>query len=339
MAANNFEKLISAWDPVLRRAFLDSIYTMRDMAQVDHIATMLKRGDVEGALRGVGLDPVAFRAFDKSLTDAFEAGGKFTSGALPIVRLADGFKVTFQFNIRNPAAEKWLAEHSSTLVAEILDDQRSMIRDHLRAGMAAGNNPRTTALDLVGRIGASGRREGGVIGLTSSQEQWVRNYAAELASDNPRAALARTLRDKRFDRAVSKAADSGEPIPADLIDKMVTSYTNRALQYRAEAIARSEAMAALHEAQDQAMQQAVDTGAISQDQVTETWHTAEDSRVRDSHDTMDGQEIAMGEIFVTGNGVELEYPGDPNGPAEEIINCRCWREFNVDFLARLGPGD
>src|SRR6185369_9054534 len=97
-----------------------------------------------------------------------------------------------------------------------------------------GANPRTTALDLVGKIGATGNREGGVIGLTSSQEEWVRNYRAELLSDNPEAALERALRDKRFDRAIMNAANSGEPIPRDLVDKMVNSYKTRALRYRAE---------------------------------------------------------------------------------------------------------
>lgn len=333
--ANRFDRLIDHWDPILQKAFRASIYALRDQAQVNLIATMLERGDIEGALKAVGLDPVAFRAFDKSILDAFEAGGNFTSTALPIVKLADGFRVKFQFNIRNPAAERWLSEHSSRLIKEILDDQRSMIRGYLTDGLAKGVNPRTSALDLVGRIGASGRREGGVIGLTTSQSEWVRNYAAELASDNPRAALARTLRDKRFDRAVIAAAESGEPIPAGLLSKMIDAYENRALRYRAETIARTETMASLHEAQQQAMEQAVASGAISRTDVTFIWRTAADERVRPAHQVMDGQTVAMGEMFVDGDGNRLEFPGDPNAPIETIANCRCWREPSVDFLAGL----
>lgn len=335
MAKGRIDKLIEFWDPILKRAFLDATSEMRSAAQIEQIARMLEAGDVEGALRAVSLDPVAFRALDKSLLGAFEAGGNFTSGALPVIRMADGLRVRFQFNIRNPAAERWLSEHSSGLVTEILNDQRVLIREHLRFGMAQGNNPRTTALDLVGRIGASGKREGGSLGLTSSQAQWARNYAAELASDNPRMALSRSLRDKRFDRGVIKAAESGEAIPAELRQKMETAYVNRALRFRAESIARTEAMASLHEAQQQAMEQAVATGAISAQTVTFIWHATQDERTRDSHAEMDGQEVAMGQSFISGNGVPLEYPGDPSGPPEEIINCRCWREPNVDFLAGL----
>src|SRR5205814_64369 len=98
----------------------------------------------------------------------------------------------------------------------------------LSAGLQAGANPRTTALDLVGRIASStGQREGGIIGLTSSQEEWVRAYRSDLESDNPALALSRALRDKRFDRTVLKAAKNNEPLPSALVDKMVTSYKNR----------------------------------------------------------------------------------------------------------------
>jgi hypothetical protein len=333
--ANRFEQLISQWETILGKAFSDSVYALRDQAQIDQIAKMLDRGDIDGAIRAVGLDPVAFRPFDKAITSAFEAGGNYTAGIIPVQRLADGFKVVVQFNIRNPAAEQWLSERSSTQVTQILDDQRVMIREFLTAGMQAGNNPRTTALDLVGRIGASGKREGGVIGLTSSQQQWARNYSTALASDSPKDALTYNLRDARFDRAVIKAAESGESIPSALQDKMLTAYTNRALRYRAETIARSESMAALHEAQQQAMEQAVESGAISQDAVTFTWNTAGDNRVRDAHESMDGQEVAMGEMFIDGDGNQLEFPGDPRAPLETTINCRCWREPSVDFLAGI----
>lgn len=56
------------------------------------------------------------------------------------------------------------------------------------------------------------------------------------------------------------------------------------------------------------------------------WSTARDSRVRgqrpkDSadHIHMEGEIIRMGGVFSNG----LMYPGDMNGPAAEIINCRC----------------
>jgi hypothetical protein len=332
--ANSWESLIDSWDPVIRRAFLDSFYQVRNTAQIDQIARMLERGDVDGALRAVGLRPESFRPLDRALERAFEAGGDAVARSIPPSIKSDGARLIVQFNIRNPSAERWLRDHSSTLIRDILDDQRVMVRSHLEAGMAQGLNPRTAALDLVGRISAeTGRREGGVIGLTNSQAEWVRRYEAELASDRPLEALKRTLRDKRFDAAVRKAADTGEPIPAALRAKMVTAYRNRALRYRANAIARTEAMASLHQAQEEAMRQAIDSGAVSADALTYVWRTARDKRVRDSHAAMDGQEVRQGERFRSGAGNLLRYPGDPQAPAEDVINCRCWRETKVDFLA------
>lgn len=332
----SFEQLISDFEPRLQRAFLDSIFNLRDTAHIDQIIRMLENGDVDGALRAVGIDPVAFRPFDKSLTAAFEAGGEVTAAAVPAIRDAEGFRSVFQFSIRNPEAEMWLRNYSGNLISEIVTDQKTAVRNFLEAGLSEGANPRTTALDLVGRVSrATGQREGGVIGLTSSQEAWVRNYAAELSSDNPAAALERLLRDKRFDKSVMKAANSGEPIPQDLIDKMVASYKTRALRYRAETIARKETITALHTAQEQSMQQAISKGAVSADTVTYVWHTAHDSRVRDTHRTMDRQVRKQGQMFVTGGGAHLLYPGDPSGPAAEVINCRCYREPKIDFLAGI----
>ncbi len=325
--------MIDAWSPRLRKAFLDSIYQIRNSAQLDQIARMLENGDVDGALQAVGLNPVQFRPLDKTIIDAFESGGINAAKAVPAVVASNGFKVVFRFNIRNPKAEAWLSDYSSSLVKQIVDDQRVMIRQNLTRALAAGTNPRTAALDLVGRIGASGNREGGVIGLTSSQDQWVQNYADELSSDSPTAALSRNLRDARFDSTVQDAADSGEPLTADQIDTMTTAYKNRALMYRAQTIARTEMQTSLHEAQQQSMQQAVDSGVIQANTVTMIWRTAEDDRVRDSHVFMDGQTVAMGQSFVSGDGNMLAYPGDFDAPPEETINCRCWVEPSVDFLS------
>jgi uncharacterized protein with gpF-like domain len=52
------------------------------------------------------------------------------------------------------------------------------------------------------------------------------------------------------------------------------------------------------------------------------WLSQRDGRVRESHDLVDGQQVAINQNFDV-MGVPLEFPGDPVGPPEEIINCRC----------------
>lgn len=57
-----------------------------------------------------------------------------------------------------------------------------------------------------------------------------------------------------------------------------------------------------------------------------TWKTQRDSKVRESHRTMQGQKRDLKEPFITGNGVRIAYPGDPTVPIEEWARCRCWVE-------------
>lgn len=51
-----------------------------------------------------------------------------------------------------------------------------------------------------------------------------------------------------------------------------------------------------------------------------SWLTGDDGHVRDSHTAaMDQGPIPLDDVFNNG----LRYPGDPSGPPEEVINCRC----------------
>jgi HK97 family phage portal protein len=62
-----------------------------------------------------------------------------------------------------------------------------------------------------------------------------------------------------------------------------------------------------------------------------TWLTARDDKVRDLHFEMDGEFAAIDEPFKNG----LMFPGDPSGPPEEIVNCRCTEEPEVEAAAKL----
>lgn len=52
------------------------------------------------------------------------------------------------------------------------------------------------------------------------------------------------------------------------------------------------------------------------------WLNAHDARVRPSHASAGGQTVPLDKPFSIG-GFELMYPGDPQGPPAEVINCRC----------------
>lgn len=52
------------------------------------------------------------------------------------------------------------------------------------------------------------------------------------------------------------------------------------------------------------------------------WLSAGDAYVREAHVIADGQQVPKGAKFSVG-GEYLTYPGDPDGSAENTINCRC----------------
>ena len=54
-------------------------------------------------------------------------------------------------------------------------------------------------------------------------------------------------------------------------------------------------------------------------ELEQEWLATLDGRTRHSHRQMDGQHVKVGEKFSNG----CKYPGDPDGPGEEIWNCRC----------------
>lgn len=53
--------------------------------------------------------------------------------------------------------------------------------------------------------------------------------------------------------------------------------------------------------------------------VVKQWDSALDARTRDSHVKVDGEVKELDEKFSNG----LRFPGDPNGKAAEVVNCRC----------------
>lgn len=84
---------------------------------------------------------------------------------------------------------------------------------------------------------------------------------------------------------------------------------------RAIRIARTEGHRIQCSATMDAMKNAKDRGA----NVVKQWDATLDGRTRDSHAQIDGEIREVNERFSNG----LMQPGDPNGIASEVINCRC----------------
>lgn len=87
---------------------------------------------------------------------------------------------------------------------------------------------------------------------------------------------------------------------------------NQLKGYEAERIARTEINSANNKV---AFEEIFNDETVQYKQ----WITCDDNRVRTSHIELDEQITRVGDPFSNG----LQYPGDHNGKASEVINCRC----------------
>lgn len=126
-------------------------------------------------------------------------------------------------------------------------------------------------------------------------------------------------------RALAEGTAAGESVPklAARVEEILTVAGNPTWQSRAKTVARTEVNAA------------VNAGALAggaQRQIAEgkpivkTWvattRPPSSLRTRPDHLEADGQTVPLTEPFLIGTS-RMQYPGDPSGPANEVINCRC----------------
>jgi HK97 family phage portal protein len=129
------------------------------------------------------------------------------------------------------------------------------------------------------------------------------------------------INDTTFDAIKATLAEgeqAGETI--DELAARVKSVFADAVGARAETIARTEVVSAANSASLEAGFQAGVEKKV--------WLATPDTRTRDSHRKADGEIVAMDDTFDIGDS-RLEYPGDPNGAAGDVINCRCTLIFDV----------
>ena len=169
--------------------------------------------------------------------------------------------------------------------------------------------------ELVDEAGKFGLKRAGIQGawdVLNPQvllflDEKVFNFANGL-TDSIADALRETLRE---------AIRNGETIEqmTERIQK-VFENTVRGEAPRARLIARTEATGIVNGGQRLAYQQNADIVEGVE------WLSSKDNRVRPSHQAADGQQVALDKPFNVGGSL-LRFPGDPQGPAREVINCRC----------------
>lgn len=306
--ASRIESLVASQERRFRAVFLRAVELVRDQNTLAQLAELLAQGRLEEALAGV--DAAARLLGDQygaSLSEAARDTANFLSGALT---------ATVSFDQTNTRAVTAIQENRLRLIREFTGEQRNVIRQAMIRGIERGLNPRDQA-----------RLFRDSVGLTSRQESAVARYRALLESagteaDRSLEALDRKLRDRRFDGTVRRARREGRPLTADQVARMTGRYRDRYVRYRSEVIGRTEALRSAHQGSEEMYRQAFESGELDPSEVTRTWVTARDERVRESHRDLNGQQRGPDEPFDAQDG-QLQYPGDPSAPASETVQCRC----------------
>lgn len=320
-----FRELAAKYGPEVAQAFMTAIRDLTRQVEIQKLLLALERRDLDAAMQALHIDRAAFQPLEAKLVEAFTAGGQSAVATMPAA-----VSIGFRFDPGNQRAAAIIRETAATLITRLTQGEIDQARAFLADGMARGAGPRSVALDLVGRISrATGNREGGLIGLSGPYRDYVATAHAELASTDPallRNYLTRNQRDRRYDRAVARAIETGKPVPPETARTAVTRYSARLVRLRGEVIARTEGLPAIRAAKHEAFQQLADDGRVQVMDIVRGWSTTEDGRQRDTHDAMNGQEVrGLDMPFTSPSGAQLMFPGDTSrgAPASEIVACRC----------------
>jgi hypothetical protein len=123
-------------------------------------------------------------------------------------------------------------------------------------------------------------------------------------TDTDQAWLANTLRS-----GVSEGLST-----SDIASNLTDDFDNMSIG-RAGTIARTETASAFNYASNETATDMMPDGA------TKTWNTTSENP-RPAHDEADGQTVDINDSFDVG-GEDLQFPGDPDGSPDNIINCMC----------------
>lgn len=313
------ERLLDGVETVLLSGFWEFIKSLRNPYVLQEIGDLLEREDYGGAMKVV--DSYIVR-FGQTVPSGWASVGAAEATALS-AQLADTLKptVAISFEVGNAVAADLIQRATMKFIAEITEKQREAIQLAMADALASGASSASAA-----------RAFRDAIGLTAFQNRAVMRYRTLLEKRSLQA-FDRALRDTRFqprDGTDEARLAYLARLTPEKIDIMVDRYRERMLQRRAETIARTEGLAITEGARDEAFRQMVETTGLDTSLIDEIWRaTTSDDRTRETHRAMNGQVQPYGQPFVSPSGARLRYPGDPDAPAEEVINCRCHKTRRI----------
>lgn len=243
--------------------------------------------EVEGDLRAVFLKAVEgaevdatalIRSDDEEGVRAAIAFGVERGAKVAADALPDIVRERLKPNAISAELEGWIKKHTGALVTAVNKESRNAIKATIARATREGMSMRDVRRELKS-----------FVGLHRIGANALLNYRAQLVAEG---------RD-----------------PAQ-VERMVAKYGNQLLNWRADNIARTEAMAAVSAGRQRGWERAAKDGLIDRNRAKRKWITSRDERTCRVCAPMDGQEVGLEEPFTTGTGENVMTP--PVHPS-----CRC----------------
>jgi hypothetical protein len=306
--AARLNDLIDAQESRIAQIFRNAVAQLHDDLDLRMLADLLEQGRINEALEQLQL---VAESLGSASNVTFVTTGQSTADFLSSAGVG-----RIVFDQVAPLAVAAMQQTRLELVREFSAEQLRATQLAIMSGVEAGTNPIAQARAF---------RES--IGLTERQWKIVDNYRRALlaiGTDEKSVSdvLGRELRDRRGDAQILRAVRENRPLPQEKIDWLVGRYRDRWIKYRAEVIGRTEALRAVNSGNEEMYRQAIAAGTIRQDDLERTWEARLDGRERETHRLLNGQKRRWGESWTTIHG-EIKFPGDPDAPASETIQCRC----------------
>ena len=324
-------ELTSTMEPRIRAEFLAAMNDIKSRAQIDALVGSLRSNDIQSAINAINIDPGAFAKINSLVIETYGKAGVDTISSGNWI-YPNGQRAVVRFNSLSPRSEAWAREQSANLVFGLSDEAKSVARDVIADGYALGRRTDRIALDLVGRIGANGRRVGGVVGLDPQSEQWVKNLRGYLETDIGRA-LGMKLNNRDKD-TLRRLISAGKTLTAPQIDNLLRRYENNLLMSRGRKIGRTETINAIEMGKYEAWKQGLEKTGIPEKFIVRKWvHTGRALRDRPDHVIMNGDEKrGLQSPHTMPDGVLMLHPHDTSygaGP-NHIVHCECREDYRID---------
>lgn len=298
-------------------SYTDIVQWLESVNSITEIEDRILRGGYTNALVGTQ---------DAALRLAADIQAQYvTAGQQASQWLDTRVDALVRFDTASPAVVARARSNQLELVQGFLLEQNQVARQIAQRAVVEsatlGTNPRRVAQDFRAAIG-----------LTAAQEEWVSGYRRALENGEYLRATGYELSSGQADRTLRSYADKDKTLTPAQIDDFVARYRENAITYRAETIARTEALRNAHDGADDAMKQAVARGDVKADELLVEWHAGPATpNAREQHQAMDGVTVKFGQDFVLPDGTRMTGPGDPRGGAKHNASCRCTKSTRIDL--------